>query len=353
MKILIVGAGPTGLTTAIELARRGVLPTVIDRRDSASTMSRAVGITPRSLELLSHSGVASRLIEEGIAMDGLRVYYGKKLKLKMPLCSEAAFYPNLVCLAQDRTESIIADELKSYGVSVKYGVQLNELSQKPDGVLARFDNAEEEKFDHIVGADGIRSRVREQAGIAYDGIDLEKKWSIADVDLNGWQHPGCLTVVQAGSGTVAVVVPLGKSRYRVVASHEKALKAMPLKLDVAKIRREGTFTISIRIAETYSTGMIHLAGDAAHCHSPVGGRGMNLGIADAVELARRIVDDELDGYTEARHKEALVARTVTERGRKMSTGPNLARRLAFRILVTAAGILPPLRRKIGSFIVEF
>lgn len=353
MKILIVGAGPTGLTAAIELARRGVLPTVIDQRDSSSTLSRAVGITPRSLELLSHCGVASRMIEEGIAMDGLRVYFGEKLKLKMPLRSDTAFHTNLVCLAQDRTESIIADELNSFGVSVKYGVQLNELKQNSDEVIARFDNGKEERFDHVIGADGIRSTVREQAGIAYDGIDLEQKWSIADVDLNEWQHPGCLTVVQAGSETVAVVVPLSQSRYRLVASHEKALQAMPLKLDVANIRREGTFTISIRIAKTYSTGRIHLAGDAAHCHSPVGGRGMNLGIADAAELARRIVNDELDGYTESRHKEALSARAITERGRKMSTGSTFVRRLAFRTLVTAAGILPPLRKKIGSFIVEF
>lgn len=353
MKILIVGAGPTGLTVAIELARRGVQPTVVDRRDSASTLSRAVGITPRSLELLSHSGAADALIAEGIAMDGLRVYHGKKLNLEMALRSERAFHPNLVCLAQDRTEAILAGVLAEHGASVRYGMQLDELTETTDGVVARFNNGESATFDHVVGADGIRSTVREQAGIAYPGFDLEEKWSIADVDLAGWKHPGCLTVVQAGPGTVAVVVPIGKSRYRVVASRENALEAMPLPLDVTNVRREGAFTISIRIAETYSTGKIHLAGDAAHAHSPVGGRGMNLGIADAGELAHRFVDGRLDGYTAARHKEALQARAITERGRKMSTGPNLARRLAFRALVTAAGKLPSLRRRLGSFIVEF
>lgn len=353
MKILVVGAGPTGLTTAIELARRGLKPTVVDRRDSASTLSRAVGITPRSLELLSQSGASETLISEGFAMDGLRVYYGESLSLSMPLSSNRAFHPNLVCLAQDRTETILADTLSKYGTQIHYGVQIDELNQMNDGVIARFNNREEEKYDHVVGADGIKSTVREQAGISYPGFDLDQVWSIADVDLEDWQHPGCLTMVQAGPGIVVVVVPLGESRYRVVASHENALRAMPLKLNVSTIRREGTFKISVRMASTYSTGKIHLAGDAAHCHSPVGGRGMNLGIADAAELARRLVEDDLEGYTTARHEEAMIARKITERGRKISTGHNFARRFMFRSLISGVKVLPSLRKRIGSFVVEF
>ena len=105
--------------------------------------------------------------------------------------------------------------------------------------------------------------------------------------------------------------------------------------------------------ETMSKGRIHLAGDAGHAHSPVGGRGMNLGIADAAELANRLVEGTLDGYTASRHAEALVARKFTERGRKMSTAPNLGRRIAFRGLVAAANRSAALRRRLGSFIVEF
>lgn len=353
MNVLIVGAGPTGLTAAIELARRGIKPTIIDQRDNASTLSRAVGITPRSLELLSHSGASDPLIAEGIAMDGLRVYHGQKLNLAMELRSKRAFHPNLVCLPQDRTEAIMADVLTKHETTVQYGVKLKELKQTTEGIIARFDNGVESIFDHVIGADGIRSTVREQAGIAYPGFDLKERWSVADVDIADWRHPGCLTVVQAGIGKVAVVVPIGENRYRIVATGENALSTMPLPLDIINIRREGAFTISVRIAETYSTGKIHLAGDAAHAHSPVGGRGMNLGIADAAELAHRLVDGELEGYSASRHNEALTARAITERGRKMSTGPNLPRRIVFRGLVNAANILPPLKRRLGSFIVEF
>lgn len=353
MKVLIVGAGPTGLTTAVEFARRGINPTVIDRRDNASTLSRAVGITPRSLEILSHSGASDPLIAEGIAMDGLRVYHGQSLNLEMTLRSERSFHPNLVCLPQDRTEAIIADVLAKHGTQIKYGVRFEKLKQTNEGVIVKFDGMDDEIFDHVIGADGIRSHVREQAGISYEGIDLAEKWGVADVDLDNWRHPGCLTVVQAGRGNVAVIVPIGEGRYRVVASRENALEVMPLPLTVKNIRREGAFNISVRIAGTYTTGKIHLAGDAAHCHSPVGGRGMNLGIADAAELAKRLVEGSIDQYTNSRHKEAMAARTITERGRKMSTGPNFGRRIAFRALVGAASHLQPLRDRLGSFIVEF
>jgi len=332
MKVLIVGAGPTGLTAAIELARRGVLPVIVDRRHDASTLSRAVGITPRSLELLSHSGVAQRLIEEGIAMDGLCVYRGTSLALSMPLHSERTYFPTVLGLPQDRTESVMAEILTSLGVAVQYGIGLETLSNREDAVVARFSDGTENHFDHVVGADGIGSTVRQSAGIAYPGADLDQTWSIADVDAEAWLHPGKITLVRAGAGTVMVVAPMGGNRYRLVASHENALQALPLPLNVTTVHREGTFN---------------------HCHSPVGGRGMNLGITDATELAKRMVEGDLSGYSSLRHSEGEEAISITERGRKMTAGSNWRRRLAFRALLTAASIAGPVKRRLGRFLVEF
>lgn len=150
-----------------------------------------------------------------------------------------------------------------------------------------------------------------------------------------------------------VVAPLSATRYRVVASHENALQALPLPLNVTNIRREGTFKISVRQAETYSKGRIHLAGDAAHCHSPVGGRGMNLGIADGVELAKRIVENTIEGYTAVRHRDGAEAIKVTERGRIMTGGMSWGSRLAFRTLLTLANDIGPIKNRLGRFLVEF
>lgn len=353
MRILIVGAGPTGLTAAIELVRQGIIPTLVDRRDNASTLSRAVGITPRSLQLLSYSGVSDRLIAEGIAMDGLRVYRGDVLALEMPLHSDRVFFPTILGLAQDRTEAIMAETLVSKGGSVRYGVALEGLGDNHDRIVAQFSDGSEEHFDLIIGADGIKSRVREEAGIAYLGVNLNETWSIADVDVEDWRHPGKFTLVQAGTGKVAVIAPLGATRYRVVASTENALETLTLPLNVTNIRREGTFNISIRQAETYSKGQVHLAGDAAHCHSPAGGRGMNLGIADAAELAKRIVNGDIEGYSPLRHREGAAAIKMTERGRKMAAGMDWRRRITFRALLASANAIEPIKRRLGRFLVEF
>jgi len=286
-------------------------------------------------------------------MDGLRVYRGDVLALDMPLHSDRVFFPTLLGLAQDRTEAIMAETLASKGGSVRYGIALEGLDDQGDHIVARFSDGSEEQFDLIIGADGMRSTVREEAGITYPGVDLDKTWSIADVDAEDWRHPGKITLVQAKPGKVVVVAPLGTTRYRVVANTDNALETLTLPLNVTTIRREGTFNISIRQAETYSKGKVHLAGDAAHCHSPVGGRGMNLGIADAADLAERIVEGEIEGYSPRRHREGASAIMVTERGRKMAAGVDWRRRIAFRALLASAHAIEPIKRRLGRFLVEF
>lgn len=354
MNILIVGAGPTGLTAGLELARRGITPTIVDKRESASTLSRAVGITSRSLEILSRSGAAERLIEEGIAMEGLKVYVGDRLVMEVPLYSDRTYYQHVLGLAQDRTEAIMADTLTSLGVAVRYGVAVVGLTENSDQVIVRYSDDTEEAFEQVIGADGTRSTVREQAGIGYPGHDLPQIWSIADVDCDDWRHPGRVTVVRAAPGKTIVVGPLGSTRYRLVASDEDAIEALPLPMNIKNVRSEGKFTISVRQAETYSKGRVHLAGDAAHCHVPIGGRGMNLGIADAAELTKQLIEGgDMDEYSSIRHSYGAATLKVTERGRKMAGGINLPRRAAFRLLTTVVNAIGPVKRRLGRFLVEF
>ncbi|WP_444931195.1 FAD-dependent oxidoreductase [Microbulbifer sp. SSSA002] len=352
MKVLIVGAGPTGLTAAVELARRGLLPRIVDRRDRASTLSRAVGVTSRSLELLSHSGVSEKLIAEGIAVEGACIYLNTHLALEFPLHSDRSYFPTVLGLPQDRTEALMAEVLFGMGGEVEYQKELKSLTEDESGVVAQFDDGEENRFDLIIGADGIRSTVREAAGINYPGFDLDEVWSIADVDTGDWPPKRKFTLVKMDSGVIAVAVPLGEGRHRLVASCDNAISAFPMALDIKRVRRKGTFKISVRQAETYSKGRVYLAGDAAHCHSPVGGRGMNLGIADATELAQRIVEGRLPGYSELRYREDKKVIEVTESGRKIITGQSLKARFEFRALIAAANSIPAVRRKLGQFAVE-
>ena len=259
----------------------------------------------------------------------------------------------MLALAQDQTEAVMASVLSDLGGRIQYGLAVVDLTSQADRAVVKFNDGSERMFDHVIGADGFRSTVREQAGIEFPGIDLDQVWSIADVDFEDWLHPSKLTVVQAEPGTVMVVAPMGGTRYRVVASHDNALSALPIPVNVINVRREGTFKISVRQARTYSKGRIQLAGDAAHCHSPVGGRGMNLGIGDACDLASRMIDGALDGYAENRHPLGASAIAVTERGRKMVSGLTWQRRFAFRALLRTVDLVPAVQRRLGRFLVEF
>ena len=166
MRVLIVGAGPTGLTAAVELKRRGVDVKVIDKRDAGSGLSRAVGITPESLQLLAPSGVTEKLLAEGIRFTDARLHLGAELKLTLQLPTPAPKhdYGIILGLPQDRTEAILRETLESYGEQVHYGCELVDLHQEGEKVIARIADGTEERFDYALGADGVHSRCRSAIG---------------------------------------------------------------------------------------------------------------------------------------------------------------------------------------------
>lgn len=126
--------------------------------------------------------VADRLIVEGIPMDGFCIYRGQTLALEMRLHSDRAYYPTVLGLPQDRTEAIMAERLSELRCDVHNGLALESFGEQGDCVVAKFADGTEQQFDMIIGADGIKSTVRAKAGIGYPGVDLERTWSIADID---------------------------------------------------------------------------------------------------------------------------------------------------------------------------
>ena len=260
-RILIVGAGTTGLTAALELARRGLVPTVIDASAAPSPISRAVGLTPRSLAHLAPSGIAERLIKEGIPLGAMRIHRGARLAMAFPLHSETAFFRTLVALPQDQTVTMMIKRLREMGGEVAFGTRLERL----DGTgpsIAHFEDGTDERFDVVIGADGVGSTVRKAARITFPGHDLDGDWSLADVDLKDWQSPGDFTL-DLSPGRIGVVVPLAGDRYRLVANTPTTRAAFDLPMKVASVHLEETFRISVRQAQAYAMGSIVLAGDAA------------------------------------------------------------------------------------------
>ncbi|WP_136635588.1 FAD-dependent oxidoreductase [Pseudooceanicola onchidii] len=313
--VIVIGAGPTGLTVATELARRGMSVRIFDKKDGPSGLSRAVGVTARSIELLASCGAGPAIRAEAVRFEGMVMHHGKDPVLTLPLNFDGQ--SEIYGLPQDRTEAHLIDALKAQGVTVEYMRCMTNYHLRADHIEVEFGQHIRVQGRYLIGADGVHSRVRATAGIHFEGRTLPGHWSIADVISADWPHRDRFAGYLLPHGDVAVVVPMAPDRYRVIASRDDALKALPVPLTVDKLIRDSSFHIEVKQAEAYRKGNVFLAGDAAHAHSPVGGRGMNLGIADACDLAERLAEGTQDGYEAARHPEGHHAIQVTERARRM------------------------------------
>lgn len=334
-RVLIVGAGPTGLTAAVELARMGIIPVVIERRKTPSNLSRAVGILPSSMDIFAASGVDIPIRAQAIPFESFIAHDHGKVFANVKLAGVEGRNNHIFGLAQDQTEKHLRDKLIELGGDITYGAEFFSLAQDDSGISVSI-LGEAFRFDIVIGADGTQSTVRDALRIPYKGIDLPQDWSISDVDASDWQNPKSFQAFLLPKGHVVVVAPLEAERFRIISNTPDCLDSLPVPMNIRKIRRKAQFKISIRQAETYQKGRVFLAGDAAHCHSPVGGRGMNLGISDAACLTRRIIHGDLDGYTSERH--AIGAKTLkqSEQGRKIVTSTNPVARFLLRSVLRTA-----------------
>lgn len=322
--LLIVGAGPTGLTAAVELARRGITPRVIDKKDRFSSLSRAVGINALALNLFHKSGLSKKFIDRGVKVREARFFVRELSAFSLNLGLAPKPYDFLLALPQDQTEQILMDEFETLGGKVQFGVELVALDSKNDQnsvKLRHFADGTEERAEceYVFGADGLRSRVRDSVGIEFNGIELSDKWSIVDFDSSTWPYKSTLCLFVYDRGRVCLVVPIGRNRYRGVTDRPNAVERMPSMLEIENVRREGNFTIWVKQAPVFQKANVFIGGDAAHCHSPVGGRGMNLGMADGMCFARHFAGKGLENYTAERHDPAAKTIAVTERARRFAT----------------------------------
>ncbi|SMR70783.1 2-polyprenyl-6-methoxyphenol hydroxylase [Aliiroseovarius halocynthiae] len=348
--VLIVGAGPTGLTAALELARREIPVRIIERREGPSALSRAVGIMPWAMDILDKSGAGPLVRNAAQPVHRVEVWTDKQQTMTLSMDVDPDPNVRLFCLPQNETEAILAEKLAGHGVQVEYEKSLEGISEEADFPKATI-NSETKSYAFILGADGVRSMVRDYLGEEMQGYDLPTKWSIADVDASGWTEPGVFRVYLKNDGNAVFVIPMSPKRYRLVASEPDALTALPVEMKVEHLHRAGDFTIGIRQAGSYGRGRIWIAGDAAHTHSPVGGRGMNLGIQDADEWVERLITHRLEpegmqGYSDARHARGKEIIEFTETARKnVMAESSLTKTLALKT-VGALGGLMPINRKL-------
>ncbi len=301
-KILVVGAGPVGLTAAIELARRGFKPRIIDKGDGPVIESRALGVNSRTLEILEPCGATKAMLSRGLKMQRLNFWDWPNLIFSIPIRELKHRFNFILALPQDETERVLIDALKQLGVTVGWKRELTKLEQAAAGARATIKRGLKTEIfnaDIVIGADGAHSTVRHALGIGFRGAAYEQDFGLLDAVVTGPVSENEANVFRVDTGIFGMF-PAGHGRFRMVADQPDVQAAMPDRYAIKKIVWQSRFRISHRQVETYQKGDVFLAGDAAHIHSPVGGRGMNLGIEDAATLAWLIAEGRSSEYTERR-----------------------------------------------------
>ncbi|CAN5543778.1 FAD-dependent oxidoreductase [soil metagenome] len=386
IEVLIAGAGPIGLTAAIELTRHGIGCRIVDPLLDPPQYAKAVGVQPRTLEVFEGMGVLRRILDAAIQMRGQLVYVNgaKAGGFELDLPADVPF--GFVDIPQYDTERILAEELALRGVVVERRVRLTGFTQDADGVTATLtsDSGDETvRAQYLIGADGAHSVVRKTLGLSFEGGAFEEQYMLGDVEVD-WSVPKgySLRAMHQSDGAVddlLVCIPLpGRGRYRMSMlvppelsatsaadgvqhgfsgerrpelKHIQAVldRLAPEPVTARNLRWSSVFRISHRIVDSYGRGRVFVAGDAAHIHPPTGAQGMNTGIQDAHNLAWKVAlavqelaaDGLLASYDAERRPvgEEVVGRTVRSARAGIgadSTDPDYVLRREAQLLISYA-----------------
>lgn len=349
---LIIGAGPVGLTAALELARRGIAPRIVDSASGPPLESRAIGVNPRSLDILEPAGVTERILAEGQRINRARLMQAGRTVGCIEFGRLGHRFPFMTALAQRRTQQILEARLQETGIGVEWGIAFEGLERRDGFALVRLRSAggiEECAARRLVGCDGAHSGVRRAAGIAFEGRAWEHDWSLMDAEID-WPLPQDEVVLDFSPEGMLFSIPLGGGIRRLVRNGPAAEELLPPAARLGRVLWRSDFRISHRLARNFQAGAIFLAGDAAHIHSPAGARGMNGGIEDAATLAWLVAEGREHAYEAMRRPAAArVLRQVDRQTRQADQrgGALLGLRLALAGLALRAG---PVQRLAARFI---
>ncbi|APE25587.1 MULTISPECIES: FAD-dependent monooxygenase [Streptomyces] len=381
--VLIVGAGPVGLSAAAELRRQGVRCRLVDRLPARLPYAKAVGIQPRTLELWDRMGLARDVLEAAVPMRGQLLFINGREAARVVLQLPPEVPYGFAALPQYETERLLEAHLAGLGTEIERGTELLSFTQDPDGVTARLRTAagadEELRVPYLIGCDGAHSVVRKTLGLSYEGGAFPETYMLGDVLADAeWGLPEGYALRSehrsddGSADDVLVCIPLpGAGRYRMSMKVPPELagagrapadgvahgldggdgpdlsqlqsvvdRLAPGPARLSGLRWASVFRISHRIVDRYGEGRVFVAGDAAHIHPPTGAQGMNTGIQDAVNLAWKlalVVRGEaghalLGSYDAERRPvgEEVVGRTVRHATQGMQNDPEDRRTLAFR-----------------------
>jgi 2-polyprenyl-6-methoxyphenol hydroxylase-like FAD-dependent oxidoreductase len=373
---IAVGAGPTGLSFALEMQRQGMSVLILDRLAEGLNTSRAAVVHARTLEVLEPSGVTADLLAQGVIVPTFRIRERDEILLTIKFDDLDSKYPFTLMCPQDQTEATLLAHLSKEGGCVQRPCEVSAVHQLDGGGRVDFqcgDSQHSATAKWIVGCDGSHSVVRQQADIPFEGGAYPESFILADVEMDWPLGREEVTIFVSPSGLV-VVAPFPNNRFRIVATVEDAPSNPAADLFQRVIDERGPrigshkiirsiwssqFHIEHKIAQRLRTGNLLIIGDAAHVHSPAGGQGMNTGIQDAVSLATAIRADKDNAEEEAliewekrRLKAARQVVNLTDRATKIATTQSQFGAMVRNAAMGLLGHLPAAQHSIATKIAE-
>ena len=300
-QVLVVGAGPTGLLLAVELARRDVSCLLIDALDAPRGWDRATVVHERSLEIFEGLGFTDRLVAQGVKTRGARFHSDGEVLAELHLDITGSRYGFQLGISEEVTEALLAESLEAHGGAVTRSTKLVGLTIGGDAVTATLEHdgmREEVVAQWVVGCDGAHSVVREAAEIEFPGTDIEGKWAVFDATVDGWSSGYDLVFAHLDQPPV-ILTPLPDRRWRIylrptsdesdlVAEAAEVLASYVPGVSLVGVASPSRFHCHSRVATRYRSGRMLLAGDAAHACTPAEGHGMNTGLQDAFNLGWKL-----------------------------------------------------------------
>jgi 2-polyprenyl-6-methoxyphenol hydroxylase-like FAD-dependent oxidoreductase len=352
--VIIVGAGPTGLSLACQLVRYGIDFVIIEKKAGVTTHSKAIGVQARTMEIYEQLGVVEQALAGGQIAGKIQIVSGGKIRGGVDLSAMGAGlspYPYLFILDQSKNEQLLCEYLHSHNKEVLWRTELEHFTQEETGVTAQVKTADCEsksiEAKYLVGCDGAKSPVRNALGLSFEGSTFERLFYVADAQVDwAFSHDagyGCFS-----PASVALFFPMvGENRYRIIGTFPEGLEKdegeilyeeieqrikedTKLDLDISHVNWFSVYKVHTRAVDRFSIGRCFVAGDAAHIHSPAGGQGMNTGIQDVYNLAWKMAfvikglagEQLLATYNEERLPNARQLLEKTDRAFNVLVGSN-------------------------------
>ncbi len=343
--VLIVGAGPTGLSLAAQLVRHGIDFVIIEKNEGLTPFSKAIGVQARTLEIYEQVGLAQKAVEQGAIAGKARMLVGGEIRAEVDLSNIGqglSAYPYMLLLEQSKNERLLYEYLERGGKGVLWKTEFKSLSQTDTRtsaqIIAATGSSEVIEAKYLIGCDGAKSLVRHALGLEFQGSTVERMFFVADVHVDWKFSHDALHICLSQDALLAFFPLKGDQRYRIVGSfpeefakdegevlyeeiEQRIKENAQLDLNLHDVDWFSSYKVHTRHVNKFSAGRCFLAGDSAHIHTPAGGQGMNTGIQDGYNLAWKMAlvlagqapEKLLETYNEERLENAKNLTRSTDR----------------------------------------